>query len=83
MATALNFPQENAEPIMAAINDGYAQLISSSAFCEAYTDIYEFAGCEWQVSHTDGYHHTIWKTKGQIDKEALTFAVLKGKIETS
>ena len=68
---------------MAAVNTGYARLIRSSAFCEAYTDIYEFAGCVWQIDHTDGYHHMIRKTKGEISKEALTFALLKGKIEST
>lgn len=83
MVKALNFPEEYVDPILSAINNGRARLTRSIVVCDAYKDYYEFAGCEWVVNHHDMIHGTIFKESGEIDKEALTVAVLKGKIEST
>ena len=83
MVLALNFLQELAEPLMDLVLNGNVRLLRSSAFGFGYTDYYELDGCEFTIESIDERLHQILVTKGRLDKEALTFAVLKGKIHAS
>ena len=83
MAQALNFPQEYAAVFLDAVKNGYTQYLRSSAFCDQYTDYYYFAGCKWKVNCNDVFCESIEIVGGKLDREALTLAVLKGKIESS
>ena len=77
------FPQEFLPAIKTALDGKMVVWGRSSGFCEAFTTSFTFAGCEWEIDELNEYVEGIKLVNGNIDAEALTAAVLKGKIETS
>jgi len=77
------FSEEFLPVIQQALDGKMVVWGRSRGFCEAVTTAFTFAGCEWEIDELNEYVESIKLVSGEIDAEALTVAVLKGKIETS
>ena len=77
------FSEEFLPAIKIALDGKMVVWGRSRGFCAAFTTSFTFANCEWEIDELNEYVEGIKLVSGNIDAEALTAAVLTGKIETS
>jgi hypothetical protein len=77
------FPRELLPAIIQGLDGKMVVWGRSRGCCAAFTTSFTFAGCEWEIDELNEYVEAIKLVSGNIDAEALTAAVLTGKIEVS
>lgn len=78
-----NFSPSYLPIIKQAVDIGAIEWLSTSGFGESCRTVFLFAGCKWEMEEISEIVVSVVLHCGTIEPEALTAAILKGKIGNS